>query len=772
MAKLGWTAPATTTNGKEKSIQQTNASETIVFIADYYSTPLRLFPSPYFGRGTQFTLFCYNHRTMVRHITTILLSFAILFGPRQNLVANDFSLRHLIDAPNILFKEKTPITLVGRITWSSGSRFLIDDASGSCFQIHNQTGSNPPPVGSQVRIACTTSIDERLYRYVSATNITLLGRSSAPSAVTATYRDVAEGKFDYRHIVISGVITDVFRDEIDNQFAWVVLRTKSGSIMASLSSNSLTNLDVSALVDADVNISGACIPRSSGLRQYVDRTVSIATPDDITIVTQAPQDPFAAKSLSEDLSPTANRPLHRRRINGHVLATWHGNQLFLLSDDQRRFKVVLADGEMIPAVGADICVVGFLDFDSFYPSFVRARLKRRSARLDVRKEPATALSNESPSGKHPLINPLLNGQAVRTCGTVCNISRSGPDARCLYLDDRGTLVIVEIGNLLPNLNETIIGCKLDVSGICLMRTEYPNSDTAFSRIIGLSIIPRDESDIRQLTHPPIWTPQRLSLVITALFVALIGALLWNHVLKRMVERRGRALFKSEIETASAELKTEERTRLAVELHDSISQNLTAISFQLGLVSRLVGSLVPKAIRPLDIASKTLQSCRDELRNCIWDLRNQALDEPTMDAALQKALLPHVAGVQLSIRFAVQRNRLSDNTAHTILQIVRELVANAVRHGHASRIRIAGTIDHDTLLFSVSDNGCGFDINAIPSARDGHFGLSGIQERIRHFDGKMKLVSTPGDTRISVALKLQQYQKGRLNVSEEDSHPRR
>jgi signal transduction histidine kinase len=102
---------------------------------------------------------------------------------------------------------------------------------------------------------------------------------------------------------------------------------------------------------------------------------------------------------------------------------------------------------------------------------------------------------------------------------------------------------------------------------------------------------------------------------------------------------------------------------------------------------------------------------------------------------------------------VSRERLSDNTAHGILRIIRELASNAVRHGGATEIRIAGSIEKDRLLFSVSDNGCGFDPENHPGVADGHYGLQGIQDRIDGFEGEMAIKSTVGEgTKATISIK--------------------
>jgi signal transduction histidine kinase len=146
---------------------------------------------------------------------------------------------------------------------------------------------------------------------------------------------------------------------------------------------------------------------------------------------------------------------------------------------------------------------------------------------------------------------------------------------------------------------------------------------------------------------------------------------------------------------------------------------------------------------LDIADKTLKSCRDDLRNCLWDLRSRALEETDMNSAILRTLSPHVSKARLAVRFNVRRNLLSENAAHAVLRIVRELTLNAIRHGNASVVKIAGSTENGRLLFSVSDDGCGFDADAAPGIPQGHFGISGIRERVEQLGGVFTLSSRPG-----------------------------
>ena len=90
-----------------------------------------------------------------------------------------------------------------------------------------------------------------------------------------------------------------------------------------------------------------------------------------------------------------------------------------------------------------------------------------------------------------------------------------------------------------------------------------------------------------------------------------------------------------------------------------------------------------------------------------------------------------------------RTKLTDNTFHAIVRIVRELAVNAVRHGRASRIDVRGSVKDGRLAVSVKDDGSGFDPAKRPGMAEGHFGLSGVEERLRRLGGRMKITSAPG-----------------------------
>jgi signal transduction histidine kinase len=265
---------------------------------------------------------------------------------------------------------------------------------------------------------------------------------------------------------------------------------------------------------------------------------------------------------------------------------------------------------------------------------------------------------------------------------------------------------------------------------------------------------RTASDLVVVRNPPWWTIGRLTAAIAILVAGLFAIVLWNRYLNRLVNRRGHELMREKMKKESAQLKTGERTRLAVELHDSLSQSLEGVACQVAATRTIMKTSHDAAESCLDTAERMLDSCRLELKRCLFDLRGNALEAKDLSDAIRTTLVPICDGVDLDVRFDIRRSHFDDTTVHATLCIIRELVSNAIRHGRATTICVAGEYYDGTLAFSVSDNGCGFDPSATPGPSQGHFGLEGIRERAERLDGSVKVESETGKgTKINVKLKV-------------------
>ena len=325
----------------------------------------------------------------------------------------------------------------------------------------------------------------------------------------------------------------------------------------------------------------------------------------------------------------------------------------------------------------------------------------------------------------------------------------GEDYLCAILQDGGKRINVSFrkNGIAHDPFGKLAGYVISICGV--YTNPFANKDT--NQI--LFFTDRSIANIRVLESPPFWTPARLSWVIAALLVVLIAGASWIIALQKVSTRKGHALYLAKKAEADAKLRTEERTRLAAELHDYHAQNLMAVSYRLATAERKRLSDPELSARALGEAARILDASRIELRHCLWDLRNDALDEPDFNAAIRKTLLMFRESSVIRIRFNVALSEVPNQVAHAALAIIRELVHNAINHGGAGRISIAGELKDAQLRFVVRDDGSGFDPAQRPNVAQGHFGLAGATDRAQRHGGSLQIESSSGKgTTITVNLK--------------------
>ena len=158
--------------------------------------------------------------------------------------------------------------------------------------------------------------------------------------------------------------------------------------------------------------------------------------------------------------------------------------------------------------------------------------------------------------------------------------------------------------------------------------------------------------IDALAQLPWWSHTELLIIIGVLFGILATSIIWNRSIQAISSRRARRLAQEEIAHARTRLKVEERTELAVEIHDALSQTLTGIALQLEAALDIGRQAPERAERCLTTASQMLASCRHELRGCLWDLRTRTFEERDLTEALTQTLAPHLTGIQTHVHFSL------------------------------------------------------------------------------------------------------------------------
>ena len=637
-------------------------------------------------------------------------------------------------------------TYVRHKDWLSTTAVAVEDASGAV--VLHKTGQLPfmPHPGDMLRIKGDTEMSHFPQAGAFIHEITLVSRGTADAARPSTIGEILSGRLDCRLVSVVATVRDVFPCELNPQWTILVLGGNGNLLYSSVPTHGDDNIRLETLIGSTVSIVGVTVPSDLSNRNQIGRTFKIADQSEITVVKK----PDAAAERPPDIREIRNlRPeeiaaLGRHRTVGRVLAVWGGNQA-VVRDDRGLVTCVAFAKENLPTCGTRVEILGFPESDFFHVNLIRASWHELKGSLPDGDIPTSVTARSLMLDEHGdlRVNSTFHGRCVRIRGRVLGLpSPQTGDTRYL-LDSDGTTFAVESIPDTRAFSDICIGVEVEVVGICIMETENWHPNFQFPRIKGFFVVPRGVGDIRILATPSWWTAGRLLFLVGVLVAGLVFFMLWNVSLRRVAERRGRELLREQIGRERATLKTEERTRLAVELHDTLAQNLTGVSMELEAAKRLSDKSRDELLPHLELGARTLKSCRDELRNCLWDLRSHALDVKDMNEAVLRTLQPYADRINIAVRFNVPRRKLTDNLAHAILRIVRELVINALRHGGASSVRIAGNIEDETVFCSVRDNGCGFDPDTIPGVLDGHFGLQGIRERIGQLGGTFEITSKPG-----------------------------
>ena len=628
------------------------------------------------------------------------------------------------------------------ISVGSSRDFIIRNENGYAY-LYNKLPSAPDR-GDLVAVTGYVEIGLDHYENRCVTELEKLGDGILPPPEDVTLGQILEGRHLYHIVRTTGLVVSAAKDEVDPAYSYLILKSGQDMLQATVPDAGATN-GLSHYIGTTVRVTGICHPNLGGRRIFIHNHLNVDNLSQIEILTPAPDDHFDVPELESAYytNPRLIVSSDRRRASGTVTAVWGGGNFLLRTIDGRDIKVSLAAAQPLPCCGERVHVIGLPDTDLFHINLTHAEFRPATNDFTVAALVPSDLAAEDlfldKNGKNRF-DVDAHGQLIRLRGTI----RGNPlyDGR-LNLECGRFTIPLDISAIPETAQKLAPGSLVEVTGVCFLETDNWRPNVIVPQIRGITLITRFPSDIRVLATPPWWTPGRLLIVIGSLFAALVGILIWNRALNRLVERRGRQLFREQVARTSSELKVDERTRLAVELHDTLSQKLAGVAYQIASLHRILKTKPDAAAIRLQTAEQMLSSCRTELRHCLFDLRSDTLEDKDFPSAIQTCLRELEMSATINIDFPVDRAKLHDATAHAILCIIRELASNAFRHGLATTIDVCGRLEDGRLRFSVRDNGCGFDTESHPGVSDGHFGLHGIDERIQRLRGTFRIESTPG-----------------------------
>lgn len=209
---------------------------------------------------------------------------------------------------------------------------------------------------------------------------------------------------------------------------------------------------------------------------------------------------------------------------------------------------------------------------------------------------------------------------------------------------------------------------------------------------------------------------------------------------------------------------DERRRIALELHDQMGQDITAMILGLKSLKNSYGE-GNLDLHQLGQLQELTDQLEQKVHNLAWELRPSALDDLGLSTALFNYMEEWSRRYRIEIDFqsiGLEDGRLPPHVATTIYRIVQEGLTNIAKHADADSVSLILVRQHDHVSAIIEDNGKGFDVQAVMNApiKERRLGLLGMRERVVMVGGTLNIESAPsGGTALFIRIPVPAGQNG-------------
>jgi len=192
-----------------------------------------------------------------------------------------------------------------------------------------------------------------------------------------------------------------------------------------------------------------------------------------------------------------------------------------------------------------------------------------------------------------------------------------------------------------------------------------------------------------------------------------------------------------------EVREEERTGIARELHDQVGQSLTALKMDLRGVAHSAREGTPIDPEKLDAVVKLVDAATDDVRRISSELRPGILDDLGLAAAIEWQLeqFEQRTGIECVLT-ASSCPEPERSTSTALYRVFQELLTNVARHAEARSVRVDFAQQDNSYVLTVTDDGRGITQHEIDNTTS--LGLIGIRERLRPLGGEITFSGTLGE----------------------------
>jgi len=608
--------------------------------------------------------------------------------------------------------------------------FLQDQTAG----IYVGLETADVPVGEEVEVDGTTAAGD-FVPMVLAHQVRRLGIKPLPEPHRDSYEQLATGKEDSQWVEVRGVIRSVLVSTKDRTRVDMVVNGQRLSALV----GRLEVTNAQRLICATVRAKGVCRTRFNRKRQLRAPFLSVSGPNDIVVELPAPEKPVEVPTAS--LLQFNSEGYYGRRVEvSGVVTEQKGNSLFIQDHGAGLYVKSLQSTPVVP--GDIVQVIGFPVLGQYAPVLEDAVFQNIGhqappAPVEVKIE--------------QLLTEDYDRVLVRLRGRLMNrVDRA--DEQVLILEAANLILSAHLDRAKADnhLSQLQNDSELELTGVCLAQPVENWNPSISTPPEAFQLLLRSAEDIVVLHQPSWWTLSRLCWVLGILSVVLLAGFAWVFVLDRRV-RQQTDIIQQKIQRKAV---LEERTRIAREFHDTLEQELAAITIQLDTVSAQFDDAPGVARQLLELARTMSRRSLFEARRSVWDLRSHLLENSNLVTALSEVtkLMAASAHLQIEVQTSGQPRKLAAPVENNLLRIAQEALANALKHAHASQIVVKLNYAPDRVCLRICDDGVGFDTTCHATIYGGHFGLLDMSERAEKIGGTFSMISTSGQgTEIAVAV---------------------
>jgi signal transduction histidine kinase len=186
--------------------------------------------------------------------------------------------------------------------------------------------------------------------------------------------------------------------------------------------------------------------------------------------------------------------------------------------------------------------------------------------------------------------------------------------------------------------------------------------------------------------------------------------------------------------------SQERNRLARELHDVLAHTLSGVAVELEGMRTMLHRDPQQASALLDHSLQAIREGLTETRRALQELRAKPLEDLGLALAVRSLAESYASrsDIQLELDIDHDLGEYQAEVQQSVYRIAQEALANVADHAQAQNVWVQLRRDGGQLLLNIRDDGCGFDLR--DSDHENHYGLLGMHERAEMVGGKLSVES--------------------------------